>query len=63
MASAWIARVPLSKGRMSYRVLYRLGGRESAPRHGGSFRTSAKRESAETGSLASSPRCGCRIFA
>src|SRR5829696_7654515 len=39
MASTWIARTPLSKGRTSYRVLYRLGGRESVPRHGGSFRT------------------------
>jgi integrase len=39
MASAWIARRPRSDGGTTYRVLFRLGGRESTPKHGGSFRT------------------------
>ena len=38
MASAWIAKRVASK-RVRYRVMYRIGGRESAPRYGGSFRT------------------------
>jgi integrase len=40
MASAWIQR--RERGRVSYRVVYRLGGRESARRYAGSFPT--KRE-------------------
>jgi integrase len=39
MASTWIVRRQRSDGGTTYRVLYRLGGRESAPKHGGSFRT------------------------
>src|SRR5689334_1949534 len=39
MPSAWIVRRARSDGGTTFRVLFRLGGRESAPRHGGSFRT------------------------
>lgn len=39
MASAWIVRRQRSDGCTTYRVLFRLGGRESTPKHGGSFRT------------------------
>ena len=38
MASAWVARVPAKSG-VRYRVMFRLGGRESFPRHGGAFGT------------------------
>ena len=38
MPSTWIARLPRKRG-TSYRVLYRVGGRESVPQHGGSFAT------------------------
>jgi len=41
MASSWIERRRSSDG-VRYRVRYRLGGRESVPRYGGSFAT--KRE-------------------
>jgi integrase len=37
MASAWIQR--RERGRVSYRVVYRLGGREAAQRYAGTFRT------------------------
>src|SRR5207244_2238551 len=36
MASCWIERRPVGD-RVRYRVRYRLGGRESNPRYGGSF--------------------------
>ncbi|MCS7007366.1 MAG: site-specific integrase [Thermoleophilia bacterium] len=39
MPSVWIARRQRKGGGVSFRVLYRLGGRESAPRYAGSFRT------------------------
>ena len=39
MPSAWIVRRSRRDGGTTYRVLYRLGGRESTPKHGGSFRT------------------------
>jgi integrase len=39
MPSAWITRRSRGDGSSTYRVFYRLGGRESTPRHGGSFRT------------------------
>jgi integrase len=39
MASTWIVRRQRSDGGTTYRVLFRLGGRESTPKHGGSFRT------------------------
>lgn len=39
MASAWIARRRRRAGDPTYRVLFRVGGRESIPQHGGSFRT------------------------
>lgn len=39
MPSAWIARRPRSSGGTSYRVMFRAGGRESAPRYGGAFGT------------------------
>lgn len=38
MPSAWVARRPTSRG-VSYRVMFRIGGRESAPRYAGAFRT------------------------
>jgi integrase len=40
--SVWITTRPTARGGRRYRVMYRLGGRESAPRYGGSFKT--KRE-------------------
>ena len=42
MASAWVTTRPTAGGRSRYRVMYRLGGRESVPRYAGSFST--KRE-------------------
>ena len=39
MASAFVERRQLSNGRASYRVKYRLGGRESKPLNGGTFQT------------------------
>src|SRR6476646_4852558 len=38
MASAWIERAPTKTG-TSFRVKYRIGGRESVPRRAGCFRT------------------------
>ena len=40
MPSAYVAKRSLKNGGTAWRVLYRLGGRESALQHGGSFRTS-----------------------
>lgn len=37
MASAWIARRKRSDGKTRYRVMYRVGGRESVPQYYGSF--------------------------
>jgi hypothetical protein len=39
MPSAWVTRRVRRDGGTTYRVFYRMGGRESMPRHGGSFRT------------------------
>ena len=39
MASCWITRYSPKAGGTIYRVVYRLGGRESVPRRAGSFRT------------------------
>jgi hypothetical protein len=39
MASVWIARRPRKSGGQSYRVMFRVGGRESMPRYGGAFPT------------------------
>jgi integrase len=39
MASVWIARRPRKSGGVSFRVMFRTGGREAAPRYGGAFRT------------------------
>jgi integrase len=39
MASAWIKTRPTKDGGRRYRVEYRLGGRESSVRYGGSFKT------------------------
>lgn len=39
MASVWIRKRPRQRGDFSYRVEYRLGGRDSGTRYGGSFRT------------------------
>lgn len=39
MASTWIARRPRKDGSTGYRVMFRIGGRESAPRYGGAFST------------------------
>ena len=38
MPSAWVARRPVKDG-VRYRVMFRTGGRESAPRYAGVFRT------------------------
>src|SRR5262245_55038962 len=38
MASSWIERRSTSSG-VRFRVKFRVGGRESTPRYGGSFRT------------------------
>jgi integrase len=40
--SVWMTTRATARGGKRYRVMYRLGGRESAPRYGGSFKT--KRE-------------------
>lgn len=37
MSSAWIARRSTAGGETRYRVMFRVGGRESPPRYGGSF--------------------------
>lgn len=42
MPSTWITRRPTSKGEQRYRVFFRVGGRESVPRHGGTFKTKAQ---------------------
>jgi integrase len=39
VASVWIARRPRKNGGQSYRVMFRVGGRESMPRYGGAFST------------------------
>lgn len=39
MANVWIRTRPTKGGGKRYRVEYRLGGRESSSRYGGSFRT------------------------
>jgi len=39
MASIWIAPRPRKNGGVSYRVMFRVGGRESMPRYGGAFST------------------------
>jgi hypothetical protein len=39
MASVWIRPRAKKDGSKRYRVEYRLGGRESAERYGGTFRT------------------------
>src|SRR3954451_23826984 len=39
MPSAWIAKRRTRAGETRYRVMYRVGGRESAPRYAGSFST------------------------
>jgi hypothetical protein len=39
MASAWIARRVTKDGQTRYRVMFRVGGRESSPRYAGSFLT------------------------
>jgi integrase len=39
MASVWIARRPRKRGGVGYRVMYRAGGREAAPRYAGAFST------------------------
>ncbi len=47
MPSVWITTRVTARGAKRYRVMYRLGGRESAPRYGGSFGT--KREALAEG--------------
>src|SRR5262245_37905263 len=37
--SVWVARLATKSGGKRYRVMYRLGGRETVPKHAGSFRT------------------------
>jgi hypothetical protein len=38
VSSAWVERVPTASG-VRYKVRYRVGGRETAKRYGGTFRT------------------------
>ena len=38
MASAWVTERETKSGDKRYRVLFRVGGRESTPRHGGTFK-------------------------
>jgi len=42
MPSTWISKRPTSKGEQRYRVFFRIGGRDSTPRHGGTFKTKAE---------------------
>ena len=42
MASTWIVARTTRDGERRHRVLYRLGGRESAPRYAGSFKTKSE---------------------
>jgi integrase len=44
VAGVWIERRATASGAMRYRVRFRLGGRESVPRYGGSFRTKREAE-------------------
>jgi integrase len=44
MASSWIVTRTTKRGERRYRVEYRLGGRESATRYGGSFKRKADAE-------------------
>ena len=39
MPSSWITTRPTADGGKRYRVLFRVGGRESSPRYAGSFQT------------------------
>lgn len=39
MASVWITRRPRKNGGVSYRVMFRVGGRESMLRYAGAFST------------------------
>jgi integrase len=39
MPSAWVTKRTAKDGSKRHRVMYRLGGRESVPRYGGSFKT------------------------
>src|SRR5581483_878364 len=39
MPSVWIARRARKDNGVTYRVMFRVGGREAAPRYGGSFST------------------------
>ena len=43
MPGAWIAKRPTKDGQR-FRVMYRLWGRETAPRYGGSFKTKTEAE-------------------
>ena len=64
MPSSWIITRATKDGGKRYRVEYRLGGRESAHRYGGSFRNEARgARRAAAGSTASSPRCASPTFA
>ena len=47
MPSSWIVTRPTKDGGKRYRVEYRLGGRESATRYGGSFRRKRRRDRAK----------------
>ncbi len=60
MASSWIEKRSTGDG-TRYRVRYRLGGAESIPKLGGTFRTlSARHAPGATGCSVNSRRCGCR---
>jgi Phage integrase, N-terminal SAM-like domain len=44
MASAWVRKIVLPSSAIRYRVIYRLGGRDSKRLYGGSFRTAREAE-------------------
>ena len=50
MASVWIEKRRVSDGTTRYRVRYRLGGSESIPKFGGSFKTKRDASAAAAGS-------------
>jgi integrase len=55
MPSAWITRRATAAGAVRYRVMFRTGGHETAPRYGGSFKTQREaliRKAAIAGDLA-----------
>jgi hypothetical protein len=57
MASSWIEKRSTGDG-IRYRVRYRLGGAESIPKLGGTFKTAREAKIRRGGSTVNSPQCG-----